>query len=320
MKLSCSAIIILFMCLTLHAQDSIQRKVALLPIISNGIDVASTITVESILRMELGKQNSVILLTEKKTLRPLDGEICNDEECAKSIGKKLEVEQVVLCKLNLLGEKIIVQYLLVEVSSGKNIIAEQTSALNLDDLEPVMKRIAISIARETPFSENAEIGNIVGQESIESLRRKSRYNFGIGFGYLYPQNGYDSGEKSITLNAYFDHEIDEYAVGLMGGARDGFAINIYGAYLFSKTDICPYIGASLGIHWVQHDEYFNYDYSNEYDYYEPKDLSGNGAELGIKGGVRILHTYNVQLFINLEYTMTFNDYDDKAIVFSIGIL
>jgi hypothetical protein len=324
MKLSYSVIIIFLLYFTTNAQNSVQREVALLPIISNGIDEASSITTESILRMELGKQIAIILSTEKKTLRPLDGVLCNDEECAKSIGDKLGVDQVVICKLNLLGERIIVQYFLVDVLTGKNILAEQTTALNIDDLQPVMKRVALSIAKESPFSENVEVGNVVGKESIASLRRKSRYNFGVGFGYLYPQKGYDSGDKSFTLNAYFDHEINNYAVGLMAGARDGFAINIYGTYLFSKTDLCPYIGTSVGIHWVQHDDSYNYDnnysYENDYNYSEPKDLSGNGIELGIKGGIRILHTYNVQLVINLEYIMTFNDYEDKAIVFTIGIL
>ena len=138
-------------------------------------------------------------------------------------------------------------------------------------------------------------------------------------GYLFPQNGYDDDRKSFTLNAYFDHEINDYAVGLMAGARDGFAINIYGNYLFSKTDICPYLGTSLGMHWVNHSEIFG-TYVEETGEYIEEDKTGNGIELGLKGGLRILHTYNVQLFISLEYIVTFNDYDDKAIVFSIGIL
>lgn len=138
-------------------------------------------------------------------------------------------------------------------------------------------------------------------ESIESLRRKSRYNFGIGFGYLFPQNGYDQNNKSFTLNAYFDHEIDKYAVGLMVGARQGMAINIYGNYLFSKTDVCPYFGTSVGIHWVQHDEKYDYYYLESQNdiWREPEKFTGNGIELGLKAGVRLLHTYNVQLFMNL---------------------
>lgn len=207
---------------------------------------------------------------------------------------------------------------MVETLTGKNLLSEQTTALNVEDLETVMKRVAISVAKQTPFNTNQEVGNIVGRESIESLRQKARYNFGVGFGYLFPSVGYDKNkEKSFTINAYFDYEIQDYAVGLMLGARDGFAINIYGNYLFSKTDLSPYVGGALGFHWVS--EHTNYIYDNPYDPNTAKNKS-DGIELGLQGGLRIFHTYNFQLFIQGEYIMTFNDYTDKAFVFTIGIL
>ncbi len=182
-----------------------------------------------------------------------------------------------------------------------------------------MKRVAISVAKKSPFKENSEVGNIVGNESLETLRRASRYNFGVDFGYLFSSKGYNNDDKSFTINAYFDHEIQDYSIGLMAGARNGFAINLYGNYLFSRTDVCPYLGTSLGFHWVQHDLY-NDALLDEYGYYNEKDLESDGIELGLKTGIRILHTYNVQLFINFEFIMTFNDYNDKAFVFTIGIL
>lgn len=298
-----------------------EKSIALLPVISNGVDLASAQTAESMLRLELNKQNSLTLLSEKRTYEIVGDEICTEEECAIKIGKKLDVKEVLICKLNVLGEKIIVQYILVDVDSGKDILIEQTTALNLDDLEPVMKRIAISVARETPFSANTEVGNIVGNESVEELRRTSKYNFGIGFGYLFPTHGYDNDDKSITINAYFDHEIDDFAVGLLAGARDGFALNLYGAYLFSRTDVCPYLGGSIGFHWIKHNFFENIIYDEVGNYTSTTNKpSGDGIELGIKTGVRILHTFNVQLFINFEYIMTFNDYNDRSFVFTIGIL
>lgn len=150
--------------ITIQAQEITKRNIALLPIISNGIDEASTITTESMLRMELDKLNSILLLSKNKTKRPLNNDYCSDKECAKEIGEILKMEEILLCKLNLLGEKIIVQYILVDVKSGSNILAEQTTALNLDDLEPVMKRIALSVAKKTAFIQNVSVGNIVGNE------------------------------------------------------------------------------------------------------------------------------------------------------------
>ena len=209
------------------------------------------------------------------------------------------------------------QYILVETSTGKNILSESATAVNLEDIDAVMKRVAISVAKQAPFNANTEVGNIVGQESIESLQRKARYNFGVGFGYLFPAEGYDNDKKSFTINAYLDYEIQDYSVGLMAGARDGFAINLYGNYLFSKTDLCPYVGGAFGFHWVAHDAAFMY---NTYYYTDGVEKDADGIEIGLNAGLRILHTYNIQLFINAEYIMTFNDYNDKAIVITIGIL
>ena len=281
----------------------------MLPFISNGIDLTSVQTAESIFRMELSNASTMSVISEKKTLTALGNEVCTDEDCAKETGKKLDAKEVLLCKLNPLGEKIIVQYILVETVTGKNILSEQATATNLEDLDAVMKRIAISVAKQSPFNKNQEVGNIIEQETIESLRQKARYNFGIGFGYLYPSAGYDNDKKrSFNINAYFDYELPQYSFGLTMGARKGLAINLYSNYLFSKTDVCPYVGGALGFHWVLHNDIFS------------DDKDGDGIELGLQAGVRLFHTYNFQMFIQGEYIMTFNDYNDKAFVFTIGIL
>jgi len=308
MKIFIFLFLILSPVILLKAQDNQTEKIVVLPLVSNGIDLASVQTAESILRMELGKASTMSIISEKKTLAAIGNEDCTDEECAKEIGEKLDAKQVVLGKLNSLGEKIIVQYILIETTSGKNILSEQATAISVEDLEAVMKRVAISVANQTVFYANQEVGNIVGKESVESLRRAARYNFGVGFGYLYPDKGYDNDKKSFTINAYFDYELPEYAIGLMLGARKGFAMNLYGNYLFTKTDVSPYVGGSLGFHWIAHNDFFT----------ENKD--GDGIELGLETGVRLFHTYNFQLFIKGEYIMTFNDYNDKAFVFTIGIL
>ncbi len=301
---------VLLISIAIHSQDTIPETTVLLPIISNGIEKASVQTAESILRMELSKEENIKLVPERATIDAVDGEECIDEACAKKIGEQLNADQVLLCKINPLGEKLIVQYQLIETSTGSTILSDRATATFIEDLDAVMKRIAISVARQTPFEENKEVGNLVVQESIEPLRQTARYNFGVGFGYLFPSTGYDGNtDKKFTINGYFDYEMLDYSAGLMVGARKGFAINIYGNYLFSKTDICPYLGSSLGFHWVLHEGLF-----------EDDGKDGDGFELGLLGGIRIFHTYNFQLFIHAEYIMTFNDYNDKAFVLTLGIL
>lgn len=319
MKTIFSLFVVISFCASSFAQEVTPKTTALLPIISNGIDEASVLTAESILRMELANEKNIELISEKKTLEIIGKEDCLDEECAKLIGEKLNAEQVLICKLNPLGEKLIVQYNLIQTSSGKNILSERATSTSLEDLDAVMKRVAISVANHSPFSSNQEVGNIVKQETIVPLSQAARYNFGVGFGYLFPKGEYAQEDKYFTLDAYFDYQINDVAIGLMAGLRDGFAINLYGDYLFSKTDICPYIGGALGFHWVADHTYY---WENEpYNYnYNDGNKDEDGIELGLKGGVRLFHTYNFQIFIQGEYIITFNDYNDKAIVFTIGIL
>ena len=311
MKTILSFVIAFIAYISIPAQDVEKKTTVLLPVISNGIDLASVQTAESILRMELSNEKSISLISEKKTLAATGNENCSDEDCAKIIGEKLSAEQVLICKLNPLGEKLIVQYNLVQTSTGNNILSERATATSLEDLDAVMKRVAISVANRSPFNSNQEVGNIVKQETVVPLSQAARYKFGVGFGYLFPSDGYDNDKKkSFTINAYFDYEVKEYAVGLSLGAKKGFAINLYGNYLFSKTDVCPYLGTSLGFHWVAHEDWL----------YGEDEKDGDGIELGLAGGIRLFHTYNFQLFIQGEYIMTFNDYNDRAFVFTIGLL
>lgn len=318
MKTIFSLFVVISFCASLFAQEVTPKTTVLLPILSNGIDEASVLTAESILRMELTNQKSLEIISEKKTLNAIGNQDCLDEECAKLIGEKLNAEQVLICKLNPLGEKLIVQYNLVQTSSGKNILSERATSTSLEDLDAVMKRIAISVANQSSFNSNQEVGNIVKQETIVQLSQAALYNFGVGFGYLFPSGKYATENKYFSIDAYFDYEINDVAVGLMAGIRDGFAINLYGNYLFSKTDICPYIGGALGFHWVADHETFIYEYDPYYTYNQHDDA--DGIELGLKAGVRFFHTYNFQIFIQGEYIMTFNDYNDKAFLLTIGIL
>ena len=300
--------------ITIKAQDSTLSGIAILPFHSNGIDPVYIETSESILHLEISKLSNGDVVSAERTKDALSDKDCLESDCAVEVGKKLNVDQVLGCRLSALGEKIIIQYFLVNVSSGKEVLIDQISATSIEELETVMKRIAKSVVEIKPAGKSVEVGNILEGESQEPLRRSSRKNVGLSFGYLYPQNGYDEDDRSFVANLHLDYEMEEYAVGMLLGIRKGFAINIYGDYLFTKTDFCPFVGGAFGFHWVSH--------NNFYDPYfgQSIDKRGDGFEITANAGMRILHTYNFQILINLEFIYTLNEYDDSAIVFTIGIL
>ena len=317
-----SLIVILFLgMLTASAQDSSLEKIAILPFTSIGVDELSIQTTESILRQEVSKITLRELINEKRTKEIVKDENCYDPDCAIEAGKQLGAAQVISLKLSVLGEKIIVQYFLVDVNLNKTIIMDQVTSSSIEDLETVMKRIASSIIKEESIKKNAEVGMIMESESEESLRRTSRKNVGVSFGYLYPQDGYDNDlERSFVFDVHLDYELPDYAVGMLLGIRKGFAMNIYGQYLFTKTDICPFVGGAFGFHWVSsHNNYYNYNTYNGYGI-NIAEKKTDGFELTLNTGVRLLHTYNFQILLKLEFIYTLNDYNDKAIVFTVGIL
>ncbi|MFH1197205.1 MAG: hypothetical protein V1720_16020 [bacterium] len=296
------------------AQDQPVKQIVLLPFQNDNIDESLAKTLESIFRFELENQKKFSILPKDTLEAKLKNRECFDLDCAAQIGADLGCNKVICTKLIGLGEKIIVQYFLVDVESKKEILKEQITSAKVDDMETVIKRIVNSIIAEKLVTENVEVGTIMKSETIESNRRASNKNYGFSFGYLFPMSGYSGEDKVFTFDFRYGYELQDYEVGLLAGLRDGIALNIYSSYLFSKTDISPFIGGSFGFHWVSHDYYSDGYYSNK------DDMDSDGFEIGLRGGLRIFRTYGFQVLINLEYTHTFNDYNDNAIVFTIGFL
>ncbi|OLD68781.1 MAG: hypothetical protein AUI33_09455 [Ignavibacteria bacterium 13_1_40CM_2_61_4] len=92
-------------------------------------------------------------------------------------------------------------------------------------------------------------------------------------------------------------------------------MNLYGSYLSSPKDLCPYVGGAFGFHWVDHADYV-YIAGNP----ARSNSRSDGFEVIGNVGIRVLHTYNFQMIFNLEYIYTINDYNDRALVFTIGFL
>ncbi|MBN1541257.1 hypothetical protein JW992_03855, partial [candidate division KSB1 bacterium] len=132
---------------------------------------------------------------------------------------------------------------------------------------------------------------------------------------LYPKSGYDRDDRSFAMDFRTGYEAPDFAAGMLFGLRKGFATHVYLDYLLTRTDICPYIGGSFGFHWVSHDD----DDAPENGDHK-QDKKGDGFEVGVQAGLRIFRTWNFEVLINAEYLYTFNDYDDQAVIFTVGLL
>ncbi len=282
------------------------QTIAVLPFYSLGIDEISIETSESILKNELQKLGPIRITPIEEVKSVLGDKPCTEVTCAAAIGKETSSDMVLITSLSKLGEKIVIQYNLVDVNSELSIVVDNTTSKSVEDLEVVMKRIAMSVVEQKPLEKTVEVGSVMEMENDIPKRRNARRFWGLSFGYLYPQNGYeDVDHRSFTADLRSGYEVKNIAVGFQMAARFGFAANIYASYLFTKTDFCPYVGGAFGFHWVAH---------------LSRDNRGDGFEFIANAGIRAFRTYNFQILLNIDYAITANDFNDQALIFTIGIL
>jgi TolB-like protein len=286
---------------------SAKDAIAVLPLETVGVDVESAETAYMLLSQEIRKAGKYDVIPEGLVRSAMGFDGCQDPVCAVAIGKKLESQFVAYGSLNRLGSKIIVNYSLLNVADDEVVVADVVTSLTVEDLDTVMKRVASSIVNQKPADEAAEVGTITAQESMTPATRKALVTSGIGFGYLYPQKGYE-GKEIFALDFVSHYEGKDFNVTALFGVRKGVALNIGMSYLFTRTDFCPYLGGGFGFHWVAHDDIFD------------PDNRADGFEALARCGLMAFRTYNFRVLINLDYSYTFNDYDDQALVLTIGLM
>jgi TolB-like protein len=304
-----------FLSLSISSMVCAQERLAVLPLAGSGVDASTQETTHMLLVSEISKLKKYDVISKSEIEGLVGDRGCSESACAIEIGKQANASKVVFGSLNKLGEKIILQYTLAEVSTGQTLISDDLSALRVEDLDQVVKRVAASIVQQIPAAKTVEVGLVTEQESQEAKTRKANSSWGIAFGYLYPQKGYDGKQRIFVWDFRSFYEMRQFAVDALLGLRQGFALNVGFMYLASRKDFSPFVGAGVGFHAVSHKQvYDGYYYNGQQD--KPSD----GFEFLIKGGLLAFRTYDFRVVATVEYSMTFNDYNDRAIVLTLGVM
>jgi TolB-like protein len=306
-----------FLSLSISSFLCAQERMAVLPLTGSGVDASTQETTHMLLVSEINKLKMYDVISKSEIESFAWDRGCAEVACAIEIGKQANAAKVVFGSLNKLGEKVILQYTLVEVSTGQTLVSDDLSALRVEDLDQVVKRVALSIVQQVPVAKTVEVGLVTEQESQEAKTRKANSSWGIAWGYLYPQRGYDDREPVFVWDFRSIYELRHIAVDAVMGFRQGFALNVSVLYIPGLKDFSPFAGAGIGFHGVSHEQYYDgYYYSPDYEGNKKED----GFEFVIKGGLLAFRTYDFRVVATVEYTMTFNDYNDRAIVLTLGVM
>ncbi|RJP62214.1 MAG: hypothetical protein C4539_18545 [Ignavibacteriales bacterium] len=294
------------------------NRIVIMPFINRSIDNVTIRSAEAILKQELSKLTQCEVLIGSKPNGVANDSLCENIDCIVKYGESQNAGKVLTCNFLMLGQKIIIQYSLVDVIHKKIKISDSMNSATLEELDVIMKRIALSTMKNESADASAVVGAITESETKERARRSGGNFYGISFGYFFPGNEFYDTERTFTLDFKFGSELENVDYGIQLFARNGFGVNVFSSYLFSQKDVCPYIGGGAGFHWLtdMSDNRYNYSVGG----YTNDNRKEDGFELVINSGIRFFHTYNFRITVNFTYAHTFNDYDCNSYVLTVGFL
>jgi hypothetical protein len=143
---------------------------------------------------------------------------------------------------------------------GKLVRSDELTAASPEDLEAVLRRLALSIATGRSAKELAELDSVTERETDPYLKYVATHLFGIKLGAFFVQDRADPVTASKSLNGggvfwMYDARwyIAEVAVDLQKGEGDSlFSVGIGAYYPFTRGTVAPYLGGGLAYTWADH--------------------------------------------------------------------
>jgi TolB-like protein len=292
-----------------------------------GVDPATVLATGQLLRNDLAGPGRFSVVEEGQMQRTLGQTVqCFDSRCAAEHGRRLGAEKAIVGSLSRLGEKIIVELRLVDVTTAQVEYSDRMASSTLEDLDTVIQRLANSVASGKRVESTAEVGLIVQEEAKEPLRRKNFFTVGGKFGYLFPTGqSWGRVDRLLCLDWVTRYETPSFLVESLFGYRFELTkdkgafdlpIDFSIFYLPSRSDFSPYLGGGLGIHWIgaknRKDDGSSNDAGN-------KRTINHGLALNLGGGLMGFRTYDFRIVVDLRYQVVFADVGNEKTHQGIGL-
>src|SRR4051812_49089467 len=98
---------------------------------------------------------------------------CSDRECATKLAAEDKVDEVIFSSVKRLGSKWIFSSTYM-AADGNDAFNQRATAISVEDLEPVTRRVADAVLSKKSLEEVADIDNVTGkEETTEPERRMS---------------------------------------------------------------------------------------------------------------------------------------------------
>jgi hypothetical protein len=271
-------------------------------------------------------------------ISPSDNPICYSSECALSLAKEYNVDQVVTSKIRVLGSKIIFTGMIQNID-GSSEFATRITALNVEDMENASYRLSKSLINRDSIEDVVDIDNIIDQEEEVATRRKSLKRIGLTLAYTIPFGGenywfYDD-NKNRKWNAtplsigYVQNWELKSNNSILLDAFLNIAVNpkigidlTYNTYA-NKSDNSMFYGYGIGWHFST-DQYLKTETDLFGTEYEEINYTGrHGPAILGQVGYIFMRTYNINIMLRAKYHMQFSTLDgnfDNGITLGVSII
>lgn len=227
------------------------QKVAVLPASGVNIHAGYLDAARDILKDHLMSTGHFTVVTVPGAA--LDHEATPEE--AVEAGRKAQADLALTTHIVHLGGTARVRITAYRTSDGSIAHTDSmTTAGGPDDLDPVLRRLAVAFAGGKPATQTADIETVTQKESDPYLKQTATRVFGLRLGAIIPFNRpAGDTETAAGMGLFWLYDARDFMAEIWGDFYVGdsapnrinvFDIGLGGYYPFSRRNITPYVGAA----------------------------------------------------------------------------
>ena len=231
---------------------------------------------------------TMILPPKPDSLYPLES---MEETRAKA--KELGAAYFMKGEVNRINQKAIVNVSLYETESGKQVWSDILKALDPDDLDPIMQKVARNMGTENKANEDGDIYSVTEHDSRQLKKIDATYGFGITLGGAYTDIPVVSKNFQAGFGFVASYDVRKFILDIKGeaflspGIKNLYYFSFEGYHPLSDKSNSAFLGGGLGYSGMNY-----YPNNSGYDW-----EAGGGLLLNAGGGYYIGRNSTVGLRI-----------------------
>lgn len=281
-----------------------------------GLDPETVTTFETLLHDELRTQLRIRLRLSGDT------EPCGNLTCAVPLGKKEGALVVVYGSIAVLGADILVRAGFYDVAADKDIASHKMTVNKVEDLALTAERIASAVAHGRTVEEATALGTVVEKEVAPARRREGDRGLALQLAGIAPLGkAYADADFGVNIGLSYWFETNDFVIepriGFRfstnrdtknGGVFSEIPMEIAGYYVFTRTDVAPFLGASFGARYGWEEDVLTEKTPTsvlEETTIEKVSARGWGAGGTVRVGLLLMRTYAMRVAVSLDYGIAY---------------